>query len=70
MAESFSSKSENKDKFDEYWAGKLLELNHNDQILVVTYKNTAFTSKPTCTELDQYILVSSFNAEEVDQKKS
>ena len=37
-------------------------------MLVVIYKKTAFTSKPTCTELDQDISDCPCDAEEVDQK--
>ena len=37
-------------------------------MLVVTYENTSFTSKPACTELDQYIPVRPCGAEEADQK--
>ena len=68
MAESFPSNNENKDKFNKYWAGKLLELHQNEQMLVVTYENTAFTSKPTYTEPDQYIPVRPCDAEEENQK--
>ena len=68
MAESFPSNYENKDKFNKYWPGKLLELHQNEQMLVVTYENTAFTSKPTYTEPDQYIPVRPCDAEEENQK--
>ena len=37
-------------------------------MLVVTYENTAFTSKPTYTEPDQYIPVRPCDAEEENQK--
>ena len=47
---------------------KHLELYQKEQMLVVTYKNTASISKPTCTELNQYIPVRACDAEEVDQK--
>ena len=43
MAESFLTNNENKDKFNKYWAGKLLELHQNEQMLVVTYENTVLT---------------------------
>ena len=47
---------------------KHLELYQKEQMLVVTYKNTASISKPTCTELNQYIPVRACDAEEVNQK--
>ena len=68
MTQNFLSDNENKDKFNEYWARKLLELHQNEQMLVVTYDKTDFTSQPTCTKLDQYIPVHPCNAEEGDQK--
>ena len=37
-------------------------------MLFFTYKNTAFTSKPTYTELDQYKPLRPCDAEEADQK--
>ena len=52
MADSFPKSSENKNKLNEYLATKLLELHQGDQILVVTYKNIALTSQPSCPELD------------------
>ena len=67
-SESFLSNSDNKDKLNKYLGRKLLELYQNEQMLVVTYENTSFTSKPTCTELDQYIPVRPCGAEEVDQR--
>ena len=54
-------------KINEYLATKLLEL-QGDQILVVTYKNTALTSQPSCPELDQHFPVRPCEAEEADQR--
>ena len=67
-ADSFLKSSENKDKLNEYLATKLLELNQCDQILVVTYKNTALTSEPSCPELDQHFPVCPCKAEKEDQQ--
>ena len=68
MAQSSLSNSDNKDKLNKYLGRKLLQLYQNEQMLVVTYENTSFTSKPACTELDQYIPVRSCGPEEADQK--
>ena len=57
-----------KHKFNKYWAWKLLKLHQDEQMLFFTYKNTAFTSKPTYTELDQYKPLRPCDAEEADQK--
>ena len=54
-------------KINEYLATKLLEL-QGDQILVVTYKNTALTSQPSCPELDQHFLVRPCEAEEANHR--
>ena len=68
MADTLLKSSENKDKLNEYLATKLLELHQGDQILVVTYKNTALTSQPSCPELDQHFPVRPCEAEEADQR--
>ena len=57
MADSFLKSNENKNKLNKYLATKLLELHQGDQILVVTNKNTALTSQPSCPEMDQHFLV-------------
>ena len=67
MADSFLKNSENKNKLNEYLATKLLEIHQDDQTLVVTYKNTALASQPSCPELDQHFLVRPCKAEEADQ---
>ena len=68
MVNCFLSNSKNKDTFNKYLARKPLEMYQNEQTLVVTYENTAFTSKPTCNELHQYMLVCPCETEEANQK--
>ena len=57
-----------KKKLNEYLASKLLQLHQDDQIFVVTYKNTAITSQTSCRELDQHFPVRPCEAEEADQR--
>ena len=68
MGENFLKNSENKNQLNEYLAKKLLELHQGNQLMIVSYRNTALSSSSSCLELDENVPVRPCTAEEADQR--